>query len=76
MIEEQNMCIGVKVMLYDLLIVQFLFEIVEIQLDYYFLILRVFEGLSFRNVIYIYDILYMKKRKKLIIDKYMMDSDN
>lgn len=76
MIEEQNMCIGVKVVLYDLLIVQFLFEIVEIQLDYYFLILRVFEGLSFRNVIYIYDILYMKKRKKLIIDKYMMDSDN
>lgn len=76
MIEEQNVCIGVKVVLYDLLIVQFLFEIVEIQLDYYFLILRVFEGLSFRNVIYIYDILYMKKRKKLIIDKYMMDSDN
>lgn len=76
MIEEQNVCIGVKVVLYDLLIVQFLFEIVEIQLDYYFLILRVFEGLSLRNVIYIYDILYMKKRKKLIIDKNMMDSDN
>lgn len=70
------MRIGVKVMSYDLSIAQFLFETVETQLDYYFLILRVFEGLSFRNVTYTYDTSYMKKRKKSTIDKHMMDSDS